>query len=78
MKTLTKSLHTVTAVTNVARVVAQLSGGYRTTLTAPRDARALVREALAILDYDAAEFAADDPTIAACIKAVAKALKVAP
>ena len=61
MSTLTKSLHTVTAVTNVARILP------------PADALTLAGHALSVLGYDVAEFGADDPTVAACVKAIRKA-----
>jgi hypothetical protein len=51
--TLTKSLHTVTAVTNVARHIA----------CSHRDHVSLARESLAILGYSLADYPPTDPTI---------------
>jgi len=69
MLTLTKSLHTVTAVVNVARLIQ----GSRDSGCATYSADTLARHALATLGYDIADFAADDPTVCACIKAIRKA-----
>lgn len=51
--TLTKSLHTVTAVANVARYIAP----------SHRDHVSLARESLAILGYSLADYPPTDPTI---------------
>jgi hypothetical protein len=51
--TLTKSLHTVTAVANVARHIA----------CSHRDHVSLARESLAILGYSLADYPPADPTI---------------
>ena len=50
---LTKSLHTVTAVANVARHIAP----------SHRDPVALARESLAILGYSLEDYSKSDPTI---------------
>ena len=62
---LTKSLHTVTAVTNVALHLRASS--------VFTDATALTRAALAVLGYDVRAFDTTDTTIQACIKSVRKA-----
>ena len=62
---LTKSLHTVTAVTNVAMHLRASSVFTNTT--------ALTRAALAVLGYDMRVFDTADTTIQACIKGVQKA-----
>ena len=56
--TLTKSLHTVTAVANVARYIAP----------SHRDPVALARESLAILGYSMSDYSSDDPTIVKIIR----------
>ena len=56
MKTLTKSLHTVTAVCRVADHLAWERRNYKT-------ATALICDALAVLGYDAAQLSIDDPTV---------------
>ena len=66
--TLTKSLHTITAVANVARYI-RVASGKRIT-----DADALTAHALEVLGYDVADFAKSDPTVARCVAAVAKML----
>lgn len=66
--TLTKSLHTITAVANVARYIRE---------SAPRtitDARALTAHALEVLGYDITTFSKSDPTLERCIAAVEKVL----
>lgn len=67
--TLTKSLHTVTAVANVARELIALSGGKT------GDAHALTTRALAVLGYDIHSFAKSDETVIRCLAAVAKVLQ---
>lgn len=56
--TLTKSLHTVTAVANVARHIAP----------SHRDHVSLARESLAVLGYSLADYPPTDPTIAKIIR----------
>ena len=56
MKTLTKSLHTVTAATRVAEHIANTETKYFTAAT-------LANRALEVLGYDFATFHAMDPTI---------------
>lgn len=68
---LTKSLHTVTVVTNVARELARLSGSRHTAL-------ALTERALEVLGYDLGDFDADDDTVQRCIASVAKLSGVSP
>lgn len=65
--TLTKSLHTITAVANVALHLYQTDGK-------AADAHALTRAALEILGYDIGAFAKADETVARCIAAVQKLL----
>lgn len=71
---LTKSLHTVTAVTKVAMYVkANLDVKYPEGV---RSAADLVQMALGILGYQLYDVAtASDPTVQACVKAVAKAMQ---
>jgi hypothetical protein len=68
---LTKSLHTVTATVNVARML--LSSG-----VAANESRAdvLTQAALHILGYRYADFGSADPTVAAILKQVSKLVKV--
>lgn len=67
--TLTKSLHTVSAVTRVALYLARQSG-------ADSDAApALVADALDMLGHDASAFV-NDPTVERCIGAVRDALDI--
>lgn len=64
---LTKSLHTVTAVTNVARHLLETQWNLNY-----RDANAITHAALIILGYpDTIE---SDPTVSACVKSVNKML----
>lgn len=56
MNTLPKSLHTVTAVTRVADFLAWERRNYKSAVE-------LVCHSLAVLGYDPAQFAYDDPTI---------------
>jgi hypothetical protein len=67
---LTKSLHTVTAVANVARHLHRTGSGHT-------DAPALTAAALQILGYtvDARREARSDDTVARCVAAVAKVLQ---
>jgi hypothetical protein len=69
MKALTASLHTVTAVTRVATLLAVANG--------QRDPLAVTRSALAALGYGEAQYT--DPKgqalFAACLTAVTKALR---
>lgn len=58
MKPLTKSLHTVTAVYNVARLV-KANGDTAQTLAA---------KALAVLGYNMADYAQDDATVLQIVK----------
>lgn len=67
---LTKSLHTVTAVTKVALHLRASSPGH---YTSDRAAWDLVDDALGILGYKGE--GATDPTITACVKAVTKAMQ---
>ena len=60
MKTLTKSLHTVTAATNVARYLAT-----ERLYICPKQ---LARQALIVLDYRMHEFSEDDATIAKIVR----------
>lgn len=60
MKTITKSLHTVTAATNVARHLANERRYFFAT--------ALAKDALAILGYDIVAFDASDSTIERIIR----------
>jgi hypothetical protein len=62
MKPLTKSLHTVTAVSRVAAFIVE------TNPVAKRGADAVGR-ALRVLGYDPAQFAPDDPTLVRCVQA---------
>jgi hypothetical protein len=68
---LTKSLHTVTATVNVARMIAD---HYPNTWN--YDPEGLARNALAILGYDIEAFGLSDPTVAAILKQVSKLVKV--
>lgn len=68
--TLTKSLHTITAVANVARYIATAAPRKMTAA----DAAALTAHALEVLGYDMADFAKSDVTVARCVAAVAKVL----
>ena len=64
---LTKSLHTVTATVNVARVLmTQYPGSF------DGSASDLADRALSVLGYDMEAFSADDPTIAAIVKQISK------
>jgi len=63
---LTKSLHTVTAVTNVARFI-QTVRPYGT-------AEALLQAALVVLGYSVSQFPKNDDTVERCRAAVAKVL----
>lgn len=67
MKPLTKSLHTVTATVNVARMLVRLDACAEFV-----DAHEVARAALAVLGYDIDAFSADDPTLAAIIKQIGK------
>jgi hypothetical protein len=67
MKTLTKSLHTVTAVSRVALELSQFRES--------ADPVELTHAALNVLGYSVLQFSADDTTIAACVAATAKLLK---
>jgi hypothetical protein len=64
-KPMTKSLHTVTAVANVAALL-------RSTTARHACAAELAAEALAVLGYDIADFAKSDDTIVRCVAACAK------
>lgn len=64
--TLTKSLHTITAVVNVASYVRT----HNPKLTAAQ----LADAALAILGYDVATFAKNDVTVQRCVAGCAKLL----
>lgn len=66
---LTKSLHTITAVANVARYVLEREAERSRT-----DAYALTTRALAVLGYDITDFAKTDETIVRCVAAVEKVL----
>lgn len=79
MKPLTKSLHTITAVKNVALFLHGLeSATVRTRLLADADyARNLTRQSLTILGYDMAAFSPTDATVQRCIDAVALAITLA-
>ena len=65
---LTKSLHTVTAVTKVAVHL-------NVTLDVTYSPAQLVIMALGILGYGAADIGQQDPTVLACHKAVTKAIQ---
>lgn len=65
-KPLTKSLHTVTAVTRVALHLIELNPLVTTSKKA-------LDRALQVLGYDARQFAANDPTVAACLASIKKA-----
>jgi hypothetical protein len=67
MKTLTKSLHTVTAATNVARIVTVHS-------SVALDARRLARAALDVLGYNLDDFPEEDPTVAKIVRECARIL----
>ena len=67
---LTKSLHTVTAVTNVARHLMITGAG--------TSAVSLTRQALAVLGYEMRGFDAQDETVQRCVAAVSKALTERP
>lgn len=66
MKTLTKSLHTVTAATNVARYLAT-----ERLYICPKQ---LARQALIVLDYRMHEFSEDDPTVAKIVRECARVI----
>lgn len=67
--TLTKSLHTVTAVTNVARELARFSGGRTGT------AKDLTDRALQVLGYvPGTDFPKSDETYLRCVASVGKVL----
>ena len=68
--TLTKSLHTITVVTQVAMYL------YRTGATSP-NAAMLTNKALTVLGYNAADYEKDDAVIVRCRDAIAKALNAA-
>ena len=72
MPTLTKSLHTVTVVTNIAAFlrVARADNGN----DAPTTARKLLVAALDVLGYSLSDFDAGDPTVEKCMAAVKKVL----
>lgn len=65
-KSLTKSLHTVTAVSRIAAHLATLSAG-------KPDPVAMVHSALALLGQPG-PWPEDDATVAACVKATVKAM----
>jgi hypothetical protein len=65
MPTLTKSLHTVTAVTRVAHYLLVTLPGSN-----PRSAAKLVGLALDILGYDVSELPKSDDTVARCVRSV--------
>jgi hypothetical protein len=64
---LTKSLHTVTAVTNVARLLVRHDSSFKY-----RSIDAVLSDALGVLGYRMADFDADDTTVAACRKSITK------
>jgi hypothetical protein len=65
---LTKSLHTVTATVNVARLLAPKYPLY--------NAQDLTAHALEVLGYDIEQFGFSDPVVAAIVKQVSKLVKV--
>lgn len=67
-KPLTKSLHTVTATVNVARMLLRLEPEARI----HQSAHDIARAALAVLGYDIDDFRADDPTLIAILKQIGK------
>lgn len=76
---LTKSLHTVTATVNVARMLLRLEPAAQDRDLSPLQRAALLppprhiaRAALDVLGYDIDDFSADDPTLAAIIKQIGK------
>lgn len=81
MKPLTKSLHTITAVKNVALFLHGLeSATLRAEASRLADAtyaRSLTRQSLAILGYDIDAFSRSDATVQRCIDAVALAITLA-
>ena len=62
MATLTKSLHTITAVTNVARHLLEITPNYRNT-----GATTLAHNALRVLGYAMECFPNDDVTLVRCV-----------
>lgn len=68
-KTLTKSLHTVTVVANVARLILSM-GNHRRTPTLPD----LLEQSLGVLGFDVHAFSKDDDTVARCRDAISKVL----
>jgi len=63
---LTKSLHTVTATVNVARLL------IRSNALPDTSAETAVRYALDVLGYDVTAFGFSDPTVAAILRQVSK------
>lgn len=67
---LTKSLHTVTAATNVAAFILQTNPAQRSC-----DATALAKNALAVLNqFIGTDFSGQDPTVTRIVEACAKLL----
>jgi hypothetical protein len=69
---LTKSLHTATAVANVAMYILSTSGEDG---REPTTREGAIVRALGILGYCAADFAADDATVTACHSTLARMLR---
>jgi hypothetical protein len=68
---LTKSLHTVTAAVNVARMIVMHYPN-----TWDYDGEGLARNALAVLGYDIEDYGSTDPVVVAIVKQVSKLVKV--